>query len=138
TAPSRRERAVKSCRLVSRRLGVGSLRDGGDVELELDLVRHQEAAGLERGVPGQAPVLAGQGGLALEADAQVAEGVASGAAGLEIDADRLADTSDGEVAGDRPVVAVALDVRRGEGDRGVRLDLEEVGAAQVRVAVLDA
>src|SRR5689334_447608 len=59
--------------------GQRSLLDGGDVELELDLVRHQEATGLEGGVPGQAPVLAGDGGVALEADPEVAERVAGGA-----------------------------------------------------------
>ena len=43
--------------------------DRRDVELELDLVGDQHAAGLERGVPGHAPVLAVDGGAALEADA---------------------------------------------------------------------
>src|SRR3954453_20598362 len=84
----------------------GSLGDGGDVELELDLVRHQEAAGLQRGVPGQAPLLAGDGGVTLEADPDVAERVAGGAGGLELDADRLGDAADGQVAGHGPVVAV--------------------------------
>src|SRR6188472_3238029 len=72
-----------------------SLLDGGDVEVELDLVRHQEATGLEGGVPGQAPVLAGEGGLTLEADPQVAERVAGGAGGLELHGDRLGDALDG-------------------------------------------
>src|SRR5262245_17486665 len=49
--------------------------DRGDVELELDLLGDEDAAGLERGVPGQAPVLAVDGRAALEADAQVAERV---------------------------------------------------------------
>ena len=57
-------------------LAVGSgVADRGDVELELDLVGDEDAAGLERGVPGEAPVLAVDGGLALEADADVAERV---------------------------------------------------------------
>src|SRR6478752_789965 len=51
--------------------------DRRDVELELDLLRDQHAAGLERGVPAQAPVLAVDAGATLEADAQVAERVGS-------------------------------------------------------------
>src|SRR6478735_8938189 len=117
---------------------LASLGDGGDVELELDLVRHQQAAGLERGVPGQAPVLAVEDGLALEADAEVAERVAGGAVLLELDRDRLGDVLDGQVAGDGPVAAVAGDVGGDEGDLGVRRDVEEVGALQVAVAVGDA
>ena len=81
--------------------------DRGDVELELDLLGDEDAAGLERGVPGQAPVLAVEGGRALEADAQVAEGVLGRAGLLEGDGDGLGDALDGQVAGDRPVVAVA-------------------------------
>ena len=46
-------------------------------------------------------------GLALEADPEVAERVAGGAGGLEVDRDRLGDVLDGQVAGDRPVVTVA-------------------------------
>src|SRR3954454_23399142 len=110
--------------------GQRSLGDGGDVELELDLVRHQEATGLERGVPGQAPLLAVEGGAALEAEAGVAERVLGRAGQLEVDRDRLGDVLDGQVAGDRPVVAVAGDLGGDEGDLGVGLDVEEVGAVQ--------
>src|SRR6187402_2676810 len=96
---------------------VGSgVADRRDVELELDLLGDEDAAGLERGVPGQAPVLAVDAGAALEADAQVAERVAGRAVGLELDRDRLGLALDREVAGDDPVVAVALDLGRGEGD----------------------
>src|SRR4029078_13124274 len=114
-----------------------SVGDRGDVDLELDLVRDQEAAGLERGVPGQAPLLAVQGGAALEAEAGVAERGLGGAGQLEVDRDRLGDVLDGQVAGDGPVVAVAGDLGGDEGDLGVGLDVEEVGAVQVAVAVRD-
>jgi hypothetical protein len=39
----------------------------GDVELQLDLLTDQDAAALDGDVPAQAPVLAVDGGLALEA-----------------------------------------------------------------------
>src|SRR6187402_213731 len=88
---------------------VGSgVADRGDVELELDLLGDEDAAGLERGVPGEAPVLAVDGGLALEADAGVAERVHGGAGLLELDRDGLGDVLDGQVAGDGPVGAVAV------------------------------
>src|SRR6476659_11485172 len=72
--------------------------DRRDVELELDLLGDEHAAGLEGGVVGQAPVLAVDGGAALEADAQVAERVACGAGGLEVDRDGVGDALDGQVA----------------------------------------
>ena len=81
----------------SKRSGVA---DRADVELELDLVRDEHAAGLERGVPGEAPVLAVDGDVTLEADPDVAERVLSGAGLLEDDRDRLGGALDGQVAGD--------------------------------------
>src|SRR5690606_21969212 len=49
--------------------------------------------------------------------------------------DRLRDVLDGQVAGDGPLVAVALDAGGVEGDARVGLDVEEVGRLQVAVAV---
>src|SRR5512146_884931 len=49
--------------------------DRGDLELQGHLVADQDAAGLERGVPGDAVVLAVDGDRALEPDPQVAERV---------------------------------------------------------------
>ena len=81
-----------------RRLGGGGAHGGADssgaldrrdVELELDLLGDEDAAGLERGVEGQAPVLAVDAGPALEADPEVAERVARRAGGLEADRDGL-------------------------------------------------
>src|SRR5437763_1172714 len=54
------------------RIGARSALDRGDLELEGDLVADQDAAGLERGVPGDAPVLAVHDDAALEADPAVA------------------------------------------------------------------
>src|SRR5690349_11607731 len=111
--------------------------DRRDVELELDLLGDEDAAGLERGVPGEAPVLAVDAGAALEADAQVAERVAGRAGRLEGDRDRLGLPLDGQLTGDDPVLAVALDLGRGEGDLLVVVGVEEVGRAEVAVAVGD-
>ena len=77
-------------------------------------------------------------GATLEADAEVAERVVRGAGLLEDDGDRLGDVLDGQVAGDRPLVAVALDVGGGEGDLREVLGVEEVAGLEVAVAVGDA
>src|SRR5437660_914786 len=55
--------------------GRSGVLDRGDLELEDDLVADQDAAGLQRGVPGDAVVLAADGDRAVEADALVAERV---------------------------------------------------------------
>ena len=60
------------------------------------------------------------------------------AVGLEGDRDRLGHALDGQVAGDDPVVAVALDLGGGEGDLLVVVGVEEVGRLEVAVAVRDA
>src|SRR5215207_291609 len=60
--------------------------DCGDLELEGDLVADQDAAGLERGVPGDAVVLAVDDGRAFEPSSQVA--VRVGGRALELERDR--------------------------------------------------
>src|SRR5687768_3568865 len=116
--------------------GSGCL-DRGDLELERDLVADQDAAGLERGVPGDAPVLAVDDDRALEADALVAERVGGRALEGEVDRDGAGDALDGEVALDpHHVVAHQRDGGRREGDLRVGGDVEEVVAAQVAVALL--
>src|SRR4051794_21743242 len=80
--------------------GWSGVLDRGDLELEDDLVADQDAAGLERGVPGDAVVLAADGDRAVEADALVAERVLRGALERERDGDRLRHVLDGQVAGD--------------------------------------
>src|SRR3546814_13950691 len=82
---------------VQMKRGDSGVLDGRDVELELDLLGDEHATGLERGVPGEAPVLAVDGDLALEAHADVAERVLGGAGELEGNRDGLGDTLDGQV-----------------------------------------
>ena len=67
-----------------RRSGSSAL-DRRDLQLELDLVADQHAAGLQRGVPGHAEVLAADRGPGLEADAGVAERVDRGAQELHVE-----------------------------------------------------
>src|SRR5690606_9489209 len=112
------------------------LQDGGHLELEGDLLAHEHATGLERRVPGEAPVLAVDDHAALEPEAGVAEGVDGGARVLEVEGDRAGRALDGEVAG-HPVGRVVHHLDRGaaELDGRVVLHVEEVVAAQVRVAV---
>ena len=102
----------------------------------VDLLADEHAAGFEGGVPVDAPVLAVDGGLALEPDALVAVGVDGGAGVLEVDGHGLGDALDGEVAGDPVVLGVdLLDRGGGEGDLRVGLHVEEVVALEVAVAV---
>src|SRR3954454_1666908 len=79
---------------------VSGVLDRGDLELQEDLVADQDAAGLQRGVPGDAVVLAVDAHRALEPGAQVAERVGREALELERDGNRLTDALDGQVAGE--------------------------------------
>src|SRR4051794_25748725 len=72
--------------------------DGGDLELERDLVAHQETTGLERGVPGHAVVAAVDRHGPFEAQTQVAERVGRRALVRERDRDRVGHALDGQVA----------------------------------------
>ena len=114
----------------------GQALDGRDVERDLDLVADEDAAGLERGVPGQAVVLARDLERGLEAGARVAERVGRGAGELGGELDVAGHAVDGEVADDDVVVAVRADARRGEGPDRLLLGVPEVGALEVPVAVL--
>jgi hypothetical protein len=86
--------------------------DGGDVEVEGDLVADHDAAGVQGGVPGDAPVLAVDLGLALEPDPVVAERVGGRAGVLEVERDRLGDAPDGQVARDQEGVLAGPPRRR--------------------------
>src|ERR1700712_4410015 len=106
-------------------LMVGQLRrcsatNGGDLELQGDLLRDQHTAGLQGGVEVDAPVLAVDRGAALEAGALVAPRVHGQAGELEVDADRLGDALDGEVAAEAVVLLVQT-----LGGGGGELDLRE-------------
>src|SRR5882757_3949583 len=125
------------CRGWSATAPPGSAADGGDVELQADLLRDQHATGLQGGVEVHAPVLAVDGGLALEACPLVAVGVGGHAGVLEVHGHRVGDALDGEVAGEPVVLRVhALNVRRDEADLRVSGGVEEVVGAQVPVALL--
>src|SRR4051795_6249047 len=110
--------------------------DGGDLELQDDLVADQDAAGLERSVPGDAVVLAADGDRAVEADPLVAVRVLRGALELEGHRDPVRHVLDGQVAGDLEGGLVhPADVRGDEGDPRVLLEREEVVGAQVLIAL---
>src|SRR5690606_34970579 len=101
--------------------------DRRDVEVQLDLVGDQEATGLQRGVPGQAPVGAQDLRLALEADALVAERVRGGTVVLDVDGQRPRGAEDGQVARDAVLAVVGrLDLGGPEGHRRELVRLEEV------------
>ena len=122
-----------ACRI---RLSAGSLLGRLDIEGELDGVAHEDAAGLKRGVPGEAEVLAADLGLGLEADLRVAPRILAHADELEGHGDLLGDAVDAEIAG-HVVGAAALAHRgRGEGEGRELLDVEEVGALDVAVPAL--
>src|ERR1039457_2158553 len=108
------------------------------VDLELDLLADQESTATEGNVPGEAPVTAVDGSGERAADLGVAERVDDRAAVLVIEGDLFGHAFDGQVAGHLVVVAVTLDRLEREHDfRGV-LDIQEVGALQVAVALLRA
>src|SRR5690606_15413229 len=74
-------------------------------------------------------------GGTLEAHAVVAEGILGGALVLHGDGDGLGDVLDGQVAGHLNGVALDGEVGALEGPGGVVLHVEEVGRADVAVAV---
>src|ERR1700730_3525498 len=120
-------------------LSWGRRRDGLEVDLELDIVTEQEAAGLESLVPGQVVVLSVQLGLGGEAHAAVAPWVLALATEAGVKRDLLAFAADGHITDH-------LEVRRGltldslalEGDGRIFLDIKvPIGAAEVVIAHLN-
>src|SRR6476646_3856208 len=88
-----------------------------DVDLDLELVAEGEAAGVERHVEGDAPVLAVEAAGRLEADDLGALHVLAPAGHLDVERDRVADAAHGQVAGHlRPIGALELDPRALERD----------------------
>src|SRR5262249_43610441 len=115
----------------------GGLLDALDVDRDLDLVAHREAAAVERLVPHDAEVLAVDLGGGARAGAGHPHRVLDGRpAALHVEDDLLRDPVQGQVAGHlEAVVPRLLDLLRGEGDGGVLRHVEEVGALQVLVAL---
>src|SRR5437016_2299767 len=111
-------------------------RDGLDGQFDAGGLADEDAAGLERHVPGEPEVLAVDLSGGAEADAHVAE--RGGAATVEVDleGDGLGRAVHGQIAHELPRVAPRrLHAGRCEGDRRVRLDIEEVAAREVRVTI---
>ena len=115
----------------------GLLLDSGDLELNLDLLGDQHAAGLQRSVEVDAEVLAVDLGGCLEAQAGIAKGVLSGSNVFNVEVDGLGGVLNGEVTGDG-AIAIFINVEVGglEGDLRVLLYREEVLVLYVGIAVI--
>src|SRR3954452_2050292 len=74
------------------------LADGLALNLDLDLLAHHDATGLEGHVPGQAPVLAVDLGVRAEREDALAVAVDGRALELHDELDRLGGALDGELA----------------------------------------
>src|ERR1035438_8357764 len=121
-------------RLLNRRLVLPEL----TVDLELDLLAHQEAAATQGDVPHESPVRAVQGPGQRSTNLGVAKRVDDHAAVLVIECELLGGVVDGEVADDPEVVAVRRDRLQCEHDLRVLRDVEEVRALEMSVALLGA
>src|SRR4029079_18068817 len=117
--------------------GLCGVLDRRDVELEVDLVRDEHAAGVQGGVEADAVVAAVQDGRALVSRAHVAVRVGRQAGEVEGDGDGLGDVLDAQVAGHGELSVVEL-LDRGalEGDLREGRGVEEVVGAQVAVSLL--
>src|SRR5436190_13044958 len=119
------------------RAGEGALllEHGFRVDVQPDLVAHDDAAAFEYDVPLEAPVLTADLGGRAESGALVAPRRADRAEVLELERDRPGHVLDREVA-DEPIGAVArvLDLGRAERRGGMVLGVAEVRAAEVLVA----
>src|SRR5437764_11269067 len=91
--------------------------DRSDVELELDLLAHEDAALVERDLEGEAPVATVDRRLALEPDSEAAPRVGRGAGQLPLDGDGVALAVDRQVTDQGvDVVLDLLDLRADERD----------------------
>src|SRR5215211_7412940 len=104
---------------------------------DLHAVAEQRAARLEHLVPVDPEVARPDLTAQLEPDALVAPRVGGDARNRGLELDLVRGVADREVADDAEAVSVErLDLRRAEGDLGVRVGREEVLGAQVLVALL--
>src|SRR3954471_6838426 len=114
----------------------GLLLDPFGVDDELDLVADDNAAGLEREVPLEAPLFAAHFGLGAEADAGVAPRGSLRSEVLTLERDRAGHAADSEITvQDEFAVAVVFDVGRRERRVPVLFGVEEVGRAQVLISL---
>src|SRR5690606_2530800 len=114
--------------------GVG-LADDLSVDAELDLFGDHQTARFQQLIPRQAPLGAVDLARGLRSETGVAPRVLHRTGDFGFEGDRVGDAAHGEVALYDEVITVTVDRRRFEGDVRVVLSIEEVGGAQVGVAV---
>ena len=114
----------------------GRAQHGLDLEVDRDLVADDHAAAVERHRDVDAEVGAVDRGAGREARAGAAEGVRAEALGREGERHRPGHALDRELAVQQQVAVVDAHGVRGEGPGGVVGDVEEVGRADVVVALL--
>src|SRR5438034_4105857 len=114
---------------------LGLVEDTFDLEGDRDLLADGDAATGDRAVVADAEVVPVDLAAGREARPGPAEGVRAEAVHLELQRDGPGGAADGELAVEEEVVAVRADAGGPERQRRVRLDLEEVGAADVVVPV---
>src|SRR4029453_1556603 len=106
------------------------------LELYLDLLAQRQLVDADGHVEVDAVVATADRGLGAEAGVLAAvHGVGVDAVELDGEVDRPGDAVDGQLALELVLVAAARDAGGAELERGVALDAEEVGGAQVVVAV---
>src|ERR671918_1127664 len=106
-----------------------------EVDLELDLLAHQDAAGVERHIPVEAPVAAIDRARQRATDFAVAGGIDAVAAVLVVELDLVGDALDREIGDDLVAISLLSDLLGLEDYRGVVLDIEEIRAPEVLVAI---
>src|ERR1700760_287073 len=115
---------------------LGGLENALDLEVQVDLVADHGAVGAgDDAVEVDAEVLAADLALGREAGPRAAVSVRAEAVDLQAEGDRTGDFLDGEVAVDEVLAALLAHAGGLEGDVGVLLDVQEVLAADVVVAV---
>src|SRR6201993_2663199 len=116
---------------------LGLVEDGLDLEGDRDLLADDDAAATagDRAVVADAEVAPVDLAAGGEARPGAAEGVRAEAVHLELQRDGLGGAADGEIAVEEEIVTVRSDAGGAERQMGVRVDLEEVGAADVVVPV---
>src|SRR5581483_5194354 len=105
-------------------------------DVDLDFVAHEHAAGLERLVPLEAPLAAADRALRAETEAIVAPRILAGARLLDVEDDLVRLIANREIARDFVVAARAFDLLALEDHLREFLRVEEVGRAQVAVALV--
>src|SRR5690606_23044561 len=105
-------------------------------ELQIDVLAYQHASRLECCVPVQTPVFTVDGRARLEGNLIVSERIAPGAEVFTLELDLLRDTTHRQLADQREPGAIhILDPCTLEGNGRIFVRIEEIGRAQVRVAL---